>query len=105
MPKGFYILLMCILTLPPTVVSCPPLTCPLYLQALMPTAEDAVDTVASEKLSEEKSTPSPTDPHSKLPTCPQLEQPSVKTEGTAESQELYENPFLKPPKRIRLKPL
>ena len=75
----------------------------------MPTPADAVDTVAAEKLTSEAS-PSPSDTHSQLPGGSGTAQ--TDTAGTggskedrelAESQELYENPFLKPPKRIKLK--
>lgn len=89
-----------------TMVTCPSPSSPLYLQALIPTPDDAVDTVASEKLAEEI-TPSPTDCRAKLPGPLQSDQPAVQNEEKdfVDSQELYENPFLKPPKRIRLRPL
>ena len=88
----------------------------------MPTPTDAVDSVAADKLANETSSPPPphSETHSRLPTG----SGSVTTTTTAhaqsdtaaasgdkeerelaESQELYENPFLKPPKRIRLKML
>jgi hypothetical protein len=105
-----------------TVVTCPSPSSPLYLQALMPTPDDAVDSVAADKLANEKSSPPPpphSETHSRLPTgsgsvtttAPAQSDAAAASGGDkeerelAESQELYENPFLKPPKRIRLKML
>ena len=68
----------------------------------MPTSEDAVDTVATEKIGMDK-TPSPTDPHAKLLGIHQPEDENEVKTDSADS-EFYENPFLKPPKRIRLRP-
>ena len=74
----------------------------------MPTPDDAVDTVANDKLSNDK-TPSPTDSQAKLPGLQLSDEPAVPVSSEekefSEGQELYENPFLKPPKRIRLRPL
>lgn len=82
------------------VVTCQPPESPLYLRSLMPTPADSIDTVATEKTATDMS-PSPADP-----SHTGSESTANKTEEEKEfndSQELYENPFLKPPKRIRLK--
>jgi transcription initiation factor TFIID subunit 8 len=93
-----------------TVVTCQPPSGPLYLQALVPTPAEAADTVAAEKLaSSGDKTPSPSDPRSKLPATAATGRPDGgpgsqgEEKGLNDSQELYENPFLKPPKRIRLR--
>ena len=91
----------------------------------MPTPADTVDTVAAEKEASEQS-PSPSESHSKLPSSSATQHDSSSATAAAaagggggggvekmeegegvrelgESQELYENPFLKPAKRIRVK--
>ena len=67
----------------------------------MPAPADTVDTVAAEKVSSEKTPPPTDDSH----TSSQPDQMTSKTgdKEITDSPELYENPFLKPPKRIRLR--
>ena len=68
----------------------------------MPTPEDEVDTVTTEKVASEKPSPAP---GTKLNTASKTDE-DFHTDDLKEAlsvQELYENPFQKPPKRIRLK--
>ena len=87
-----------------SVVVSPPPSSPLYLQALMPSPEDAQDSVAADDSQKTLDQESPL-VEGKLA----MEQvgnspaePMDLGEGSTPA-ETYENPFLKPPKRIKLK--
>ena len=72
----------------------------------MPTPADAIDTVAAEKLvSEKASSPSVADRPggTQLPSDQDKVTRTEEKEAAGDSSELYENPFMKPPKRIRLR--
>ena len=89
----------------PAVVHPPPLSSPLYLQALMPAPEDSQDSITTD---EEQKTSDGEVPliESRQVDVQVGESPaeSMDTGGDSGSQtETYENPFLKLPKRIKLK--
>ena len=91
-----------------TVSSCPTPTAPLYLQALMPTPEDQIDTVASEKLTNEENTSAEIDQSDSQEGNLNLKDSSAGDasggpKDVQDTSETYENPFLKPAKRIKLK--
>ena len=99
------IIMECIALSLPAVVHPPPLSSPLYLQALMPTPEDSQDSITTD---EEQKTSDGEIPliESRQVDVQVGESPSesMDTGGDGSSQtETYENPFLKPPKRIKLK--
>ena len=86
------------------VVLSPAPSSPLYLQALMPAPEDDHDSVATD--GEQK----PLDQES--PVLDSTGAQAMEGESPPESMEVgesssqmdsYENPFLKPPKRVKLK--
>jgi len=86
------------------VVQAPSPSSPLYLQALMPTPEDQADTIASRKLASER------DSSAGNSQSDSQEGNSNDSSGDGAVSSLtlpepYENPFLKPAKRIKLKPL
>ena len=77
---------------------------PVYLQSLMPTPEDQVDTIATEKSANEESLSaenSQSDLQEGNSNETNVDTPGSSSIGT--SSETYENPFLKPAKRIKLK--
>ena len=87
-----------------TVVSCSSSPSPLYLEALMPTPEDATDPTASESAPDKSPSP-PTSSHSRRLSSKSNDPGGMKEEKDFGAQDFFENPFLKPPKRIQLKPL
>ena len=94
--------LVCCLVLCP-VVTTPSPTAPLYLQALVPNAEDQMDTIATEKTTNEESTGVGID-QSELPEGDSNEPMDMNDSSSVQNTaETYENPFLKPAKRIKLK--
>ena len=87
-----------------TVVIPPSPSAPLYLQALMPTPEDQVDTIAAGKLTNESD--------SSAENSQSDSQEGNSNDSTGDGAvasltppEPYENPFTKPAKRIKLRPL
>ena len=86
------------------VVQAPSPSSPLYLQALMPTPEDQADTIASRKLTSERDSSA----GSSQSDSQEGNSNDSSGDGAVSSLTLpepYENPFLKPAKRIKLKPL
>ena len=83
----------------------PPSSSPLYLQALMPAPEDGQDSIATDDDQKASDGGVPLI-ESRQVDIQVGESPaeSMDTGGEGSSQtETYENPFLKPPKRIKLK--
>ena len=90
-----------IITIIPVVQSPSP-SLPLYLQALMPSPEDGQDGLASEddQKSMEQEGPLVEQADSQVGDSPAE---SMELSEGATQSETFENPFLKPPKRIKLK--
>lgn len=87
-----------------SVVQTPPPSSPLYLQALMPAPEDRQDNVAVDE--EQKAIDGEVPLIESRRADVQVGESPVESMDTGEGSsqtETYENPFLKPPKRIKLK--
>lgn len=98
------------------MVKGPAPTTPLYLTTLLPSPEDRVDTVASEKATSEEDSAegSQLDSQPQEATRLKFEEPTADGghpasgwvgrpgDGQSSGSEAYENPFLKPPKRLKL---
>ena len=81
------------------MVTLEPASEPAYLQALMPTPEDQADAVATDKLTNQDN-PSPEASQSDGSTS----QPGGGDQASVGvSVDTFVNPFLKPPKRIKLR--
>ncbi len=88
-------------------------TTPLYLHALLPSPKDEVDTVANEKPANEDDTPDNSQSSSSQEAAQKSESEEAvggeralgTRDGLPGGSETYENPFLKPPKRMKLKQL
>lgn len=82
----------------------PPLSSPLYLQALMPAPEDRQDSIATDE--EQKAVDGEVSLTESRQMDVQMGESPTESMDTGEGSsqtETYENPFLKPPKRIKLK--
>lgn len=86
------------------VVESPSSTTPLYLQALIPSPEDTQDGVAGDgdQKAITKESPSLEGRQADSQVGNPPAEPMELSEGTTQP-ETYENPFLKPPKRVKLK--
>ena len=85
-------------------MSTPPPASPLYLQALMPAPEDRQNKLATDEEQKVMDGEAPSIESRQMDIQVGESPPeSMETDEAGSQTETYENPFLKPPKRVKLK--